>query len=124
MVMKVHWRGWKILVTGDLGLEDELDLLEGDYDLSADVILMGLHEWGVSGQKQFLDATGAQAIIVSGCRFLLEETPKPHWVEMVKKSGRELFLQEQTGAVLLNFTDDDLWIRSFLNPRQSIRIQK
>ena len=124
MVMKVHWRGWKILVTGDLGLEDELDLLKGDYDLSADVILMGLHEWGVSGQKQFLDATGAQAIIVSGCRFLPEETPKPHWVEMVKKSGRELFLQEQTGAVLLNFTDDDLWIRSFLNPLQSIRIQK
>ncbi|MGC6564266.1 MAG: ComEC/Rec2 family competence protein [Akkermansiaceae bacterium] len=124
MVMKVHWQGWKILVTGDLGLEDELKLLESGVDLSADVVIMGLHEWGVSGQKQFLDATGAKVVVVSGCRFLPEETPKPRWVSMVESAGIELLHQESTGAVLMNFTKGQLSVRSYLDPSKVIRLHK
>ena len=124
MVVRVHWKGWKILVTSDLGLEDELELLESGVDLSADVILMGRHEWGVSGQKQFLDATGARVVITSSAQNLPHEMPKPEWVKMVKNSGQALFNQAETGAVSLDFSEDLLVVKSFLDPDQTIELQR
>lgn len=124
MVVRVHWKGWKILVTSDLGLEDELAILESGVDLSADVILMGRHEWGVSGQKQFLDATGAKVVITSSGQYLPEEVLKPEWVQMVRKAGYALFNQAETGAVLMDFSESAVVVKSFLDPDQTIELQR
>lgn len=124
MVVRVHWNGWKILVTSDLGLEDELAILESKIDLAADVILMGRHEWGVSGQKQFLDATGAQVVITSSGHYLPNEMPNPKWVGMVRDAGYALFNQAETGAVLMDFLEDSLVVKSFLDPDQKIELQR
>ncbi|MEJ6581867.1 MAG: ComEC/Rec2 family competence protein [Akkermansiaceae bacterium] len=124
MVVRVHWKGWKILVTSDLGMVDELAILESGVDLAADVILMGRHGWGVSGQKQFLDATGARVVITSSGQHLPEEMPKPEWVHMVRGAGYFLFNQAETGAVLMDFSEDALSVRSFLDPDQNIELQR
>ena len=124
MVMRVHWKGWKVLVTSDLGLEDELALIESGVDLSADVILMGRHAWGVSGQAQFLKAVGAKVVITSYGSFPPFETPKPQWIQMVGDSGCTLFNQGDTGAVLMDFTDEKLVVKSFLKPEQKIELQR
>ncbi len=124
MVMKVHWKGWKVLVTGDLGIDDELALIEDGTDLSADVVLMGRHEWGVSGQYQFLKATGAKVVITSASRFPSYEMPTSRWVERVKSNGYHLFNQWETGAVIMDFEEDGMSLRSFLDPENQITLQR
>lgn len=124
MVMKVHWHGWKVLVTGDLGIDDELSLLENGTDLSADVILMGRHEWGISGQYQFLRATGAKVVITSAARFPKYEMPTSRWIERVKANGYHLFNQWESGAVIMDFEEDEMRARSFLDPENKITLQR
>jgi ComEC/Rec2-related protein len=124
MVMKVHWKGWKVLVTGDLGIDDELALLEDGTDLSADVVIMGRHAWGVSGQHQFLEATGAEVVITSAGRFPPFEMPKDRWLKHVRSQGYHLFNQWESGAVMMNFDDDFLSLKSFLNPDDQITLHR
>ena len=124
MVTRVEWQGWKVLVASDLGFDDELSLLESGVDLTADIILMGRHDWGISGQRQFLDATGARVIVFSSSQYLPHERPKPEWVKMVKEAGYELFNQAETGAVLMDFNEDKLRVRSYLNPEMEVILQR
>lgn len=124
MVMKVHWEGWKVLVTGDLGIDDELALIEDGTDLSADVVLMGRHEWGVSGQYQFLKATGAKVVITSAARFPSYEMPSERWLKRVRSNGYHLFNQWESGAVIMDFHHDELKLRSFLQPEDQITLQR
>lgn len=124
MVMKFYWKGWRILVTGDLGMIGELDLLKGGFDLSADVVLMGRHAWGVSGQHQFLKATGAKVVITSASRVPTFEMPPQRWVEHVRSQGYHLVNQWESGAVLMDFEDDELRVWSFLNEADKVVLQR
>ncbi|MDC0289619.1 hypothetical protein OAK86_03785, partial [Akkermansiaceae bacterium] len=36
MAIRIHWAGWKILVMGDLGVEEEREMMASGIDLSAD----------------------------------------------------------------------------------------
>lgn len=124
MVMKVHWKGWKVLITGDLGINDELALIKDGTDLSADVVIMGRHAWGVSGQHQFLKATGAEVVITSAAKFPSYEMPKERWLKHVRSEGYHLFNQWETGAVIIDFEGDELQLRSFLQPDFKVTLQR
>ena len=124
MVMKVHWKGWKVLVTGDLGMRGELALLESEADLSADVVWMGRHEWGVSGQHQFLAATGARAVVVSASGVASNERAPAAWLQHLQDEGYRVFHQTETGAVMMDFEADELRVSSYLDPEQSVVLQR
>ena len=124
MVMKVHWNGWKVLVLGDLGLEDELALLNGDFDLAADVVFLGRHAHGNSINMPFLKKTGAKAVITSAGTYPPSEKPPRNWIEMVEGSGIEIFNQAETGAVLMDFEKDELLIRAFLDAGKSLSLTR
>ncbi len=115
LVMKVNWRGWRVLVTGDLGVDQEDELLASGVDLEADVILMGRHRWGVSGQKRFLEATGAKVVITSGARVPQYEVPNKRWFEMLNEMGVSLFDQSKTGAVMMDFGEKELRVKGYLS---------
>ena len=123
MVMKVHWKEWKVLVAGDLGMRDELALIDSGVDLSADVVWMGWHDWGVSGQHQFLEATGAKIVIVSASGVPASKRPKESWFEH-REERYHLFRQSETGAVMLDFDDDELRVTSYLNPEKKVTLQR
>lgn len=124
MVMKVHWKGWKVLITGDLGINDELALIKDGTDLRADVVIMGRHAWGVSGQHQFLKATGAEVVITSAGKFPSYEMPKERWLKHVRSEGYYLFNQWESGAVIMDFDNDELRLRSFLQPDLKVTLQR
>lgn len=65
MVMRLHWKGWKILFTGDAGRLSEEMMLESGADLAADLIVAGLHENDISLTEAFVSAVKPQAIIVA-----------------------------------------------------------
>jgi competence protein ComEC len=124
MVIKVHWKGWKILVTGDLGMVAELDLISKGVDLSADIVLMGHHEWGFSGQHQFFEAIGAKVIISSGASYPRYEIPRESWIEHLNKEGYHFFNQQETGAVIMEFSVDEVSIQSYLDDERRLLLQR
>lgn len=124
MVMKVHWRGWKVLVTGDLGMRGELDLLSRGVDLSADVVWMGRHVWGVSGQHQFLAATGARAVIVSASGVTREERAPVPWLAHLREQGYRVFHQAETGAVIMDLGEEELRMFSYMQPENELVLQR
>ena len=124
MVMRVHWKGWRVLLLGDLGLEDELALLEGEYDLAADVILLGRHHHGNSINMPFLKATGAKAVITSAANYPPFEKPPQNWIQTMERNGIEIFNQAETGAVLMDFGENDLELRAFLEEEKKLILER
>ncbi|MDB4544434.1 ComEC/Rec2 family competence protein [Akkermansiaceae bacterium] len=124
MVMRVQWKGWKVLIVGDLGVEDELALLDGGYDLKADVLLVGRHSHGNSLNLPFVRATGAKAVITSAANYPPFEKPPSQWLELVERAGIAVFNQADTGAVLMNFGEDELELRAFLDSEKFLLLTR
>ena len=124
MIMRVHWRGWKILIVGDLGLEDELALMEGDVNLEADVLLVGRHHFGNSLNMPFIRKTGARAIVTSAATYPPSEKPPAQWIQMIESAGLTLFNQAETGAVLMDFEEGAMKVRAFLDPENSVNFTR
>ncbi len=120
MAIRVHWDGWKILVMGDLGVEEERDMLASGIDLSSDIVIIGRHGRTYSGSIDFLKATGAQAVIASSSTYPKRETPTKFWRDAVEKIGIHLFVQDETGAVLMDFDPDQLRLESYLNSEDTV----
>lgn len=114
IAFKVHWQNWKVLVMGDLGVVEERELLEQNVDISADVVLIGQHGRTYSGSIEFLQATGAKVVIKSAATFPSKELPKKRWLEACKEFKIEVFNQRDTGAVLIDFEEDRLCVKSHL----------
>lgn len=100
-IFKIHWRGWKILFTGDAGIATEQKLLRSDRDLSADVIVAGRHRSDDSLCDSFLNAVRPQAIIASHSDFPREEKLDPEIVQYWMSRGIRVFNQGDTGGVSL-----------------------
>lgn len=124
MVSRLVWKGWRVLFVGDLGIEDEEALLESGTDLSAEVVVMGMHDWGVSGQAHFIEAVGAKVVVVSSASFPVEKRVGSFWSAAMDEGGIKVFNQAVTGAVLVDFEDDYLELASFLVPENKYQIYR
>ena len=124
MVTRVHWKGWKVLVMGDLGVEEEREMISNGIDLEADVVLFGRHGRTYSGSIEFLKATGAKVVIVSSATYPKKENPTEIWRKAVRELGIELFVQGETGAVLMDFETSELRVKSFLDPERIVVLER
>lgn len=116
MVLRLHWRGWRVLFTGDAGLRTERALLESGRDLAADVIVAGRHRHDASLGDDFLAAVKPQAIIASHADFPPEERIPEAWRESCEQAGIRVFHQGRCGAITLVAVDDgSLALRGFLD---------
>ena len=123
VVVKLNYKGWRILFTGDAGFETEEELLE--KDIGCDLVVMGRHgEHGYSGTAPFLKATGAQVIIISGGHFPATERVPTRWREMVASLGIELFWQKQTGGVYVKMEEGQCRVWSHLQPEKEVFLSR
>jgi competence protein ComEC len=114
-IFRLHWRGWKILFTGDAGMGTEIRLLDLGADVSADVIIAGHHRSDLSLTDRFLDAVDPQAIIASNAHYPAEESLDPAHVSYWKSRGIHVFDQRESGGVTLRVDRDGrLRIEGFL----------
>jgi competence protein ComEC len=114
MVVKLHWNGWRILMTGDAGFETENRLLDRGTDLKSDVWVMGRHAADQTGTLAFLRAVDPRAIVASEAVFPGAERIPDWWTRMVREEGVTLWNQGSTGAVALQAGEGTLELRSFL----------
>jgi len=115
-VFRLHWRGWKILFTGDAGLMAENRMLASGRDLSADVIISGRHSSDPTLGGNFLDAVQPQAIIASHSDFPAAERLDPRQVEFWESRGITVLKQGETGGVTLRIDGNgDLLLAGYVD---------
>jgi ComEC/Rec2-related protein len=115
-VFKLHWRGWKFLLTSDAGMGTEKKLLDAGIDLSADVIISGRHRTDLTLCDAFLNAVHPQVIIASNASFPAEEKLAPTQVAYWTSRGIQVLDQGVTGGVSARVgADGELRIVGFLS---------
>lgn len=98
-IFRLHWRGWKLLFTSDAGAGTEMEILDRQQDVKADVIIAGHHRSGVMLGDRFLDAVDPQAIIASHADFPQTENLKPEAVDYWRSRGIKVMHQGKSGGV-------------------------
>jgi ComEC/Rec2-related protein len=115
-IYRLHWRGWKLLFTSDAGMGTELEMLDANQDLSADVIIAGRHAGDATLCDRFLDAVNPQAIVASHSDFPPEERLKPDTVNYWRSRGIGVMHQGEAGGVTLRIDDaGNLRLEGFAN---------
>ena len=118
MVSRIHWRGWKLLLTSDAGIGLEKKLLDSDHDLTADVVIAGRHRNDLSLCDDFLARVNPQAIVASHSHYPPEERLAPDQVAYWKTLDIHVFDQMESGAVILKATPSGtMEIRGFVDGR-------
>lgn len=99
---RLHWRGWRILMTSDAGMGTELRVLDAGHDVAADVIVAGRHRGDLGLCDRFLAAVSPRAIIASNRHFPASErlagSTKAYWESL----GIAVLDQGVLGAVSLH----------------------
>jgi len=100
-VFRLHWRGWKILLTSDAGLETERLLIESGVDLSADLIIAGSHATQACPGEAFLDHVRPLAIIAHSSDRPANQRLRSVTVKRWESRGVTVLNQRITGAVTI-----------------------
>ena len=124
MVMRLHWRGWRILITGDAGFDTEQEILRSGSDLECDLWVMGRHRSDHTGTMGFLKAVDPRVIIAEEDRYPVAERVPERWAETVRQSGIELWRQGETGAVTIKLSEWELELQSIRNPEKKLILRK
>ena len=106
LVVRVRLADQAILLTGDLGREGELALLEGGRPLNAEVLKVPHHGSRTSSSAPFLQAVSPEIAAVSvgyGNRF---RHPHPEVVERYRAMGTRLLRTDRDGAITVEMTPE------------------
>lgn len=101
MILRLDWRGWRILFTSDAGLSIERRLLKSGIDVSADVIVAGKNANDLHLGDDFLDAVRPRAIIASNADFPAEQKLDLGQVDYWRGKGIQVIDQLESGAAIL-----------------------
>jgi len=105
-VFRLHWRGWKILLTSDAGMGTELELLDRRQDVKADLIIAGHNRDDVMLCDAFLAEVMPQAIVASHADFPSAEKLRPQAVASWQARGIQVMNQGRTGGVTVRVDEE------------------
>ena len=101
LVLRLDWRGFSLLLTGDLGASGEEHLLAAHAPLRSLVLKVGHHGSRYSSTTEFLDATRAALAVISvGARNSFRH-PTPETLGRLEAAGARVYRTDQDGAVIL-----------------------
>lgn len=115
LVLRLTAGNFSALLTSDSGIATEQWLLAHARDrLASNLLVMGRHVSGFSGDAEFLRAVNPRAIVATGAAFPRGEVPRPEWIAAVQALGIPLFRQDETGAVTVTSRDNAFTVAPFL----------
>ncbi|MBQ6440501.1 MAG: DNA internalization-related competence protein ComEC/Rec2 [Mogibacterium sp.] len=101
-VYMIHYKGIKIMVTGDLLEKDELDMVdcyEGTDTLRCDILKVAHHGSKSSSSEAFLDAAKPSIAVIQCGRNNFYGHPHRQTLERLKARGIRIFRTDLSGAV-------------------------
>ena len=110
LVLRLDWRGFSLLLTGDLGAPGEEHLLASHAPLRSLVLKVGHHGSRYSSTEDFLDATRASLAVISvGARNSFGH-PTPEALGRLEAARARIYRTDRDGAVMLETDGSTLWV--------------
>jgi ComEC/Rec2-related protein len=121
-ILRLHWRGWRILITSDAGMDAEIELLESRRDIAADVIVAGRHATASCLADRFIAAVAPKAIIATNADFPEGERLPDEDVAFWESLGIAVFDLTKTGAVTLTIDESGQFLIDGFLPASPPRV--
>ena len=115
-VYMVHYKGLRVMVTGDLLEEDELQMVEyyrGTDTLKCDVLKVAHHGSRTSSSEAFLDAASPSIAVIQAGRNNIYGHPHAQTLERLEERGITVMRTDIHGAIGLEFRRGRLSIDLF-----------
>jgi competence protein ComEC len=110
LVLRLDWRGFSLLLTGDLGRPGEERVLASRAPVRALALKVGHHGSRFSSTDEFLAATRAAVAVISvGARNPFRH-PTPEALARLEAAGARIYRTDKDGAVILETDGVTLWI--------------
>jgi competence protein ComEC len=121
LVLRVHWKGWKIVFQGDAGRLSEDALLASGVDLSADVLVLGQHESDLSVSPEWVSAIQPKLIIFprnTGCE---TDAYRSSRISELQQQGHVVIDQAHSGGLRIRHKNSGhMSVRGFLDPSECL----
>lgn len=97
----LQYRAFRMLFTGDAGVEAERRFLDEGIDLHADVLKVGHHGSAYSSSPEFIAAVHPRYAIISVGRHNLFGHPAPSTLQRLKDGSASIFRTDEDGAIIV-----------------------
>src|SRR6185312_14809816 len=116
LVLRLDAGKFSALFMSDAGLPTEQWLLShARAALPCDVVAMGRHSSGFSGDPEFLRAVSPRVVVASAASFPKTEQIPSDWAGTVRAMGIDLVRQDESGAATVTVTADSFTVTPFLS---------
>lgn len=112
IVIRLVYKNFSILLTGDLEKEGEEKILENGYDCESYVLKVGHHGSNTSSSSEFLEKVNAKIGIISVGKDNDFGHPHQALLDRLKQKGIKLFRTDEDGAVVLRTDGDQVFIET------------
>ena len=115
-VYMIHYKGIKVMVTGDLLEEDELQMIryyEGTDTLKCDVLKVAHHGSKTSSSEAFLDAASPSVAVIQAGRNNFYGHPHAQTLERLEKRGIRVLRTDLNGAVGVDIRHGRIYVDLF-----------
>ena len=120
-VYMIHYRGVKIMVTGDLLEKDELEMLdhycrEGDEErLRCDILKVAHHGSRSSSSEAFLDAASPKIAVIQAGAGNVYGHPHSETLDKLSKRDIKVYRTDENGATGIDITKRGIRVETFRN---------
>lgn len=108
IVMMVHYGEHRILLSGDLEIEGEQELLATDLDLRAELFKAGHHGSRTSSTWDFLQRVQPKTVVIQCGKDNDYHHPHPETLEHLAKMGIEVHRNDLEGRVRIRITNEEI----------------
>ena len=117
LVLKVRWKDFDALLTGDLEGEGEQELLRRLGP--CEYLKVAHHGSGNSTGKEFLDAVRPEICVISVPEHSVYGHPHPEVLERIREAGGKIFTTGKQGAVRVTAENGRIRVRVFRGVKQN-----
>ena len=99
LVLRIRYGDTSVLLTGDAGYEAELDMMDSDYDLDADLLKAGHHGSGASSYYYFLREVSPRYCVISVGKDNEHGHPSENVISKLESLGAEIIRTDESGNI-------------------------
>ncbi|MFQ6079095.1 MAG: ComEC/Rec2 family competence protein, partial [Thermodesulfobacteriota bacterium] len=115
IVLKITYKNYRFLLTGDIEREAEAQLVKSGKDLRSDVLKVPHHGSQTSSTRKFLEAVNpSHALFTVGFRNIFN-LPSPKVLNRYERAGCRISRTDRDGAVMFETDGENIRVITFLN---------
>ena len=116
LALHLSWKRLAILLTADLEMEAEADLLKAGVPLRAQILKVGHHGSRFSSTPEFLASVRPRVALISVGRGNPHGHPAPSVIAALEAQGANVYRTDRDGAIEVESDGEAVWVRARNRP--------